>query len=568
MSRGKRTVKLAMSVGIVAILFCAFWLTHPSVVPLESHWPGPRDGAVDRTVSGALANTTETGDEAPAVAESLPASSSAMPAPDPLRRVLLAADVDGQPVAAAFNVMWQVDERRGPGSWAKQTVTTGADGRAELDAPLGKTLRVNSMTAGWVLPWANFKVEGDGMEAPVTVHRTLPLTVQVTYADGQPYTGTLYVDVNFDDRGGWSAPIEMVARPVDSLPFPETVLGLPLPRFHQQVVFAGVPSGAEITFRTAGMRQGYGTARRVVSPQEVQAGFLIEIVIPEGLAPNTPGKIVLVPGEGEILDGKAYVYLVERDGWTLRSSWPLRQRQGQEIVERLESRNVFAGRYVVCIIGKSAWLSEEFEMSPGETKLLYPKILEPAKVRVRVVDAEGVAVAGAVLSAGTRGAPFSIRYNHLDPPLQSSATGEALSDADGVAVLEGFPAGTIKFQVFALGYQPWSAFATLDAGQEYDLGEVRLGRAAGRVEIHLPDWDLAEVTIRWTLEYGDRSDAMAPGVVTSNPFAVEGIPVGQTYRIMLSTPTETGGSRVLHISRPFELTEWSPTHVVDATHLK
>jgi hypothetical protein len=230
---------------------------------------------------------------------------------------------------------------------------------------------------------------------------------------------------------------------------------------------------------------------------------------------------------------------------------------------RLESGAVAPGTYVLYIFGRTPWFSGQFDVGPGETKLLRPEISDPASLRARIIDSADNPIAGAVISQAS-GTPGLIAFRGLI----DENPGEAISGADGTLTLEGHPPGTFKFQVFAHGYQPWEGFVTLVAGQDYDMHDIRLEAARGRVEVRLPEWDYAKRKVAWALVYADGAEAAPRGTVESNKLVIERLPVGRTYSLQLQIVTRGGNLSSLWYPKQFELTHAATSRVLDGTHLK
>ncbi len=486
---------------------------------------------------------------------------------EPSRRVLIATDPGGAPVSASFVVEWRVDDTE---SWASQPVRTGTDGRADLDAPIAAVLRVTlaETETERILGWGPTTIKGEKVEAPITVYGIVPARVRITYTDGKPYVGLVSVRA----KGLWSAGVQMYeASGGGGIPLP---VGWPAGRrgegwFHEIIEFAGLPDGVDISFRTIASRAGYTEVDKTISADEIAAGRLIEIVIPAGVSPNTPGKVVLVSPEGVTLDGYVSLHpLVTTNlrvgrGWSIR--YPVSGKPG-EFEMRLESGNVRAGTYVLYIYGKTPWYSGEFEVDPGQVKEVTPVPTEPASLTVRVVDVEGNPLPGAVLSPAIITMPQTIAWRGSST---SPRPGEAETGADGVAKLEKFPAGTFDFQVYATGYQPWQGSVTLVAGQENDLGTLIMDKAAGRIEVQFPDWDFSKRKVTWRVTDDGARSTFAMGTVESSKLVIDGLPVGRTYKFQSSIPLGSDrGSRAFWYTKAFDLTRTAPTHVLDGTDKK
>ena len=472
------------------------------------------------------------------------------PPPDAMdRRVMVATDPGGNPVSLKFVMDWRMDNDT---PWSTRQISTGADGRALLDVPLEAMLRLNLDQAGWSLGWRNFTLPAGQKEQSVTVYPLKPLRVRVTYADGAPYAGLLTVEAD----KLWQAGLQIEAGNGSGTPVPAGWPTLPerfTGSYKETVEFEGLPVGVEITFSTTAPRAGYAELKRTVTPAEVEAGELIELVSPEGVSPRTPGQIRLSFDDGEQPEGKTLLFKVQQNGSKSTAIWGSRNPQ--------QSGKIWTGRYLVVFLGANAWQSDEFELAPGEIKELRPVLSPAAHLAARVVDEAGKPVAGAVLAFGTDDLPNTVRRRNSGTPLP--VVGEAISDPEGRLRLADLPAGTIKYQIWAQGMQLWEGYATLIEGQECDIGEVRLETAKGRIEVQLPAWDYSARKLTWTLTDGEMR-TIERGTVESNTLTIEGLSVGRSYmlQIHISTPR---GARTFWFTKPFELTTAVPTHKLDGT---
>lgn len=504
----------------------------PQNAPPESDQPAaPPDG--DLAVAG---DSDSPGD----VADSEPV---------PERRVLMLKDPDGNPVSLKVTVDWRESTED---EWTTQHVTTDGDGRAELDAPREAMLRLNLDETSWVLGWRNFLIKGGEAEATVTAYALKPLQVKITYADGKPFTGHVRVKAERLWEAGltlWDSTSMGATVPAGWPHRGDRVTGLSAGAIN----FEGLPTGIEYSLIATSDRAGYAEATRVVSPAEVSAGELIEIVVPEGVSASTPGKIVLVSNDGETIDGKCCLFKVESDGSRRASAWNSR--------DPLESGKVWAGRYVLIILGAMAWQSEEFDLAPGETVELRPVLSAAASLSARVVDENGEPVRDAAIAFATQELPRTIRYAREG--VRTAYSGEALTDEKGRLEFSGLPPGTFEFQIYARGMQPWVGHATMVSGQVCDLGDIRLEIAKGKVEVRLPDWDFATRRLTWTLSDSDYK-AVDHGDVESSILVLDRLPVGRTYRVQISIRTDRG-SRAFWYIKPFDLTLAVPTQEFDGT---
>jgi RNA polymerase sigma-70 factor (ECF subfamily) len=474
--------------------------------------------------------------------------------PDVVHRVLVATDPDGRPVSVNFIVEWRT---RADELWVTQRVKTDADGRAALDAPVDAMLRVNLDEREWLLGWDDVLVTAGKEEAPVTVYGILPARVRITYSDGKPYVGLLTVKA----RGLWHASLQMVETPGSSEPLKP---GWPRGRggyegFHEIAEFGGLPKGVDLIVATRAKRPGFGEVERTISATELAAGGLIDVVVPEGISPNTPGKIVVNLQDAEIPARAHRLYRIHADGSKEAVGWNSK--------DRLESGGVRAGRYLLLIFGSKVWSSGEFDLSPGETKELQADSAEPSSLRVRVVDDSGSAIESAVLSLEARERPWSFMMSGRDGKPNPYA-GEAVSGVDGVANLKQFPAGTFKFQIYAGGKQPWVGYVNLLPGQDYDLGEIVLEAARGKIVARFPDWDFTKRHVTWSVVIADGNWTIASGTVDKAKLVIEGIPVGRRYKFQTGIPVPGRGSRAFWYTKGFELTPAAPTHELDGTDQK
>jgi hypothetical protein len=552
------------STAVVGVLILVVLLVAGTTAVLK--WPGAKDGRSQIStdaipdslrVETAPSNQLEMSEPAPEANAPVNEAIPSEPRPDrpaerapatTVTRVLVATDPSGGAVSADFVAEWRVGT---DAPWVAQRVRTGADGRAELEAPLEAMLRLNVDEVGWVLGWRNVTIQGGHVEAPITVYAVLPLKVRVTYADGKPYVGLLTVKA----KGLWQTSVQMVEEAGSKLPLPTS---WPMQAdkvsysFHEIVEFSGLPSGVELTFGTRASRAGYSEVERTVTLTEITSAELIEVVIPEGVSPDTPGQIVLKPNEDQRLDGRCVLFRVLADGTMRKAGWNSRKTE--------VSGNIQAGRYVVVLLGAKAWQSEEFDLAPGEVKELTPALLEASSLSVRIVNEKGEPVAGAAISFATQELPWTARYGAEGV---KPMAGEAVSDVDGKLSLAELPAGTFRFQIYGRNFQPWEGYATLIAGQDCDIGDIILEAAKGRIEVQFPEWDFAVRKLTWEVTDGE-GNTIIRGTVDSSTLTVEGLPVSRTYKLRTNIKISQG-SRAFWYTKAFELTPAMPTHKLDGT---
>ncbi len=226
------------------------------------------------------------------------------------------------------------------------------------------------------------------------------------------------------------------------------------------LVFEGVRPGDELALevRGAGLRpwQGRVVADRAEVVLRIAAGAVVE---------------------WPILTGRE-VAADEVRGW-----WSRLNRQGREIAEgeamwdperglvRATGLEPGPHRLVVQLPGAATLISEVVEVGLGDEVAL-PAALPDRGLAVsgRVLDGASLApVAGARVSCEP-GSPHEFRK-----PVRLERLPEALSDADGVFLLEGLDPGRCRAVVRAPGFAAWRRDGVEPEESGTDLGDVELG---------------------------------------------------------------------------------------------
>lgn len=136
-----------------------------------------------------------------------------------------------------------------------------------------------------------------------------------------------------------------------------------------------------------------------------------------------------------------------------------------------------SGDYSAIVIVGDATHFEDVTVRNGEAKLIKVGTARSAAAAVRVTDATGQPVPGAILRiAGAW---------HTIYPAANTPGMIAVADATGSACLEHLPTSVSALQVEARGFELFSVPVSLVGGQTADLGVVSLSPARGAITVQV-----------------------------------------------------------------------------------
>lgn len=120
----------------------------------------------------------------------------------------------------------------------------------------------------------------------------------------------------------------------------------------------------------------------------------------------------------------------------------------------------------------------------GQDSMLAPELEPCCSLRVRVVNAAGEPISGALVRpAGTAYTRWQ-EFEKLAPGrCQYGPVPRALTDRDGVALIHGIAAQEQAFAAEGPGYEPQALRVILAAGSITDAGEIRLLEARGTIRV-------------------------------------------------------------------------------------
>jgi hypothetical protein len=143
-----------------------------------------------------------------------------------------------------------------------------------------------------------------------------------------------------------------------------------------------------------------------------------------------------------------------------------------------KSRRMKEGAYRVMIVGKTVWCSDPIHLAEREQKVVVLQPDEEQAVSVTVVDDDtGEPIKDAALTLASHRTPGS--------EVESVPGILALSDGNGLAVLQGQPIAKLPYRVEKFGYIPMDFQSGMVARGEYHLGTARLKRATGEITVSI-----------------------------------------------------------------------------------
>ncbi len=374
----------------------------------------------------------------------------------------------------------------------------------------------------WYLPGGQVRVAFDAQVHEVIVCPAITVKLDITYADGQRYSGPLSVSADqtadfsrsFSSPDRWGVAGEGPVRPGDTK----------TPEHHQMYEVVGVPADRDLHVTAGASRPGYGRLDSVVQSVQLRDGATISLVIPVATRKQPSAKIVFKGDFTALYDASVLVKPLAQA--YVADQVQLKARQETTLLQPGEYRLILAG-------SKSGWESEVITLEAGESRTINLPIQPPASARVTVLNERGEPISGAVLC----------RHDHryADFPASAIPNWVAVSDSEGVAQLGGCGEGQVKLRVEAEGFESESISATLISGGNTDLGMVRLQRALGEIHVKIKNFDkLAGREAFLELLTSGGGKTRGPFKVASEEVVLQGIPAGRVYALCISP--RNGGS--------------------------
>jgi hypothetical protein len=301
-----------------------------------------------------------------------------------------------------------------------------------------------------------FGVAEAGGTVTVPLARTSLISFVVEYADGEPFSGTVGVEVPIPFSRG--SLIEVAAGEV--------------------ATYARPSVEGDLAFGCISDRIGFrGTNRWKFDAR--QAPSFVRLVIPED-----PQQCFVTVDLSEWPEGETVTITVNSGGGGIFFN---AEAQGGTVWRTLQL-NLPRVPYKLQASGPSGvWRSESFQIVRGGTHQLNAVPAKPFSARARFLDESGNPVAGGCLHIMDAGYPPWLRFSRVQLPRSSWTHGNlmAFSGQDGVAILPNLPAGTIELFLEARGTEVQTRTIQGTPGEVVDLGDIVLAPATGRLEIHL-----------------------------------------------------------------------------------
>lgn len=452
-------------------------------------------------------------------------------------------DGAGAPVAVDLSIVEEMSETSRPDSRRHQVVTTNDDGMVEVPTWAKSTLLIKLMSENWIASSRSLSMPPEELTLDIAVWRAVSLRIRAQYDDGQPYLGPFSVQGTFPDGQSWGTSGRFVG---DAASAQDDEAGLYL--FHEVAELRGLPMALPLQVVLEQVRVEYPLYRKDIEAYEVSDGREFLFVIPKGSTKSTRSRIRIggvVPTNGGLV---VQVFRLSDGQWVPADEFRLE--------ESLESGLLASGRYVIRLIGNSAWQSPEFELAAGATKEVNPSFQQPASVRARTLDAMGNPISGAVLDVASSAAPL---YSKDEAGLEP-----ALTNDGGFTELGGQPQGRTTFRLESPGFQPELREVELSAGQVLDLGDIVLTRALGHIVINLPEADYGQVQVSVRVLSPFTGALCSSAVAAGSTVSIDGLATGRTYTVVVKAGA--GGSQKSF--NTIRLTEQRPSAELDATDLK
>ncbi|MCA8935157.1 MAG: carboxypeptidase regulatory-like domain-containing protein [Planctomycetes bacterium] len=359
-------------------------------------------------------------------------------------------------------------------------------------------------------------------------------TLRVVYADGKPYDKG-QVSVSCD---GWYRDAESPQRNTSS----EFLSSEPdLTRKITTVLLAldgtlplqGMPEDTPVRIYLRSQRLEYAHYSETLPPEKFDG--VAEVVIT--LQPTAPGQgrylynLQVPEGVGD----ETTVRLLAGD----HRAECEKLRLGEALKTKVQHED--SGPMCLLVTGPdTAYFKQLPEVpGPGEHELVIEQYT-PGSLQVKIVDKSNSPIPGATIEYLTASFPSF--------PAEKTAYLVAVADSDGVALLEGQPAGFGRFRVEAKGKQFEEVQADVVAGEVTDLGTVTMTEPIGSLRIACLDALPAGESFSYQIYNGFCRGGDTLGEVEGSvgDHTFEKLVVGRSYGIWIDSRRD--GERVAYLS--------------------
>lgn len=443
-----------------------------------------------------------------------------------------ARDLTGKPVsdlALAFTVFGRkVDAPLRTGA-----TLTDAHGNAHISGGEGEaSIEVWVVSDSYCLAGGSAKIPLDHAAHTLTLSEAFSIKLDVRFEDDQQYTGPLLI--RSEPQGMFS---RAYSAPGVALSYSGPRGSKPEPDPSGLYEVRGVSRDLDLVCTATPNRTGYGWLNATLAKADLVPNGNYTLRIARATAKQPSAKIAFSGDFEKLADAHVRIIPVNSP-YGIGGPYALKFQR--------ETSLMLPGDYRIELTGKnSSWLSEVITLSAGETKHVALPLAAPASVTATILDQDGKPLSGAALCRSAASVGFPARAT---PWL-------AVSDAVGIAKLEGCPAGSVELRLEADGCEPQTVVVTLISGVMTDIGSFRLQPARGEIRVKIKNFDrIAKLSpqIEITGMYGGtRMLDRGPFALVSGDYAFVGLPLGRTYHVVLAPPN--GGSwHIINLLRPTE----------------
>ncbi|MBP9892711.1 MAG: carboxypeptidase regulatory-like domain-containing protein [Planctomycetes bacterium] len=401
----------------------------------------------------------------------------------------------------------------GPKNEALRTGSAQADasGKVRLYGAAGETsVDVSVVSEDWRLAAGSVNVPLIGALHTLVLKATLTVKLEVRFEDDERYVGPLRVSTNPPTGFTRSFEAPGVLQDYGGVRGPK-----PAPDPTGEFVIRGVPEDVDLAVTAFPQRAGFGYLDAKVGRAELIPNGHYVLKIPRATKKQPSAKIVFGGDLQALSDVEVKVIPVN-------SSYPAFGPVALKLQK--ETSLLFPGEYRVELTGTDiAWQSEVLVLKEGETRVVELQAKAAAAAMVTILDADGNAIAGAVLCRhSAMWAEFPARPSKW----------LAVSDTGGKATLGGFPEGQVELRLEADGFEPEVIQAVLVSGVVTDLGAFRLRPAVGEIRIKIKNFDrIAELkpTIDLLVAGGKWGGQRGRRMLKSGEYSFRNLPLGRTW---------------------------------------
>ncbi len=367
--------------------------------------------------------------------------------------------------------------------------------------------------------------------------RTRHFALPISFADGQPFFGRVHIMLYSGAHGAGTA-VNLILDLDDA----------------SVLTFVGVEDVARGTILCTSARRGF-RALHSVSVGNGALDSLSAIVIPAVPAESQAGLVVDLAGFDK-QDGWVFSLLVGTSGQggvgVLR--WGKEYR-----TLRMDPRR---GPYTARLEGKHGQVWDSGPITPVAGKIIYlvPEVQEGCAVRCTVVSEDGAVLFPAFATIAENQIPLWDWFRNAIDGFSRSSEGFSYGNSRGMVQLESVPPSVRTIYVEAEGYERVAVPVVLSPGQPFDLGELRLRKAFGKLTVGLVNYDSAKDVVA-VLRGADGKIFAHQAFRGSETVTFEALAFRQ-YRLQICSSGGTSMTTIDALPELIELASESPEKVV------